>query len=278
MVTNAETGDAPVIKTKEKLKGKIVKIGLAGAIVDIGTEHKAMLHISQIKSPTEEPINRAEDVLEVGQEVQVWVRRIKDDRIDLTMFEPLALEWREIKKGMVVKGIIVKLENFGAFVEIGAERPGLIHISEIAHGYIHAPSDVLSEGQEIEAEVLEVNRRKKQIKLSMKALEPLEEEELDLAESEGEGKAANGKARRRAKATRKKPGKETDAKEKSTEKEAAEKEAETTMGSALREAMERAKGSNDDENNKDKAKEEKTSSKEQDDILTRTLEHRTPPS
>ena len=105
---------------------------------------------------------------------------IKDDRVELTMIKPLDLEWRDIKKGMNVKGQVVRLEKFGAFVEIGAERPGLIHISEMAHGYVRQPSDVVKEGDEVEAQVIDVNRKKKQIKLSLKALqpEPVKEEEL----------------------------------------------------------------------------------------------------
>ena len=94
------------------------------------------------------------------------------------MIQPLALEWREIKVGESVKGKVVRLEKFGAFVEIGAERPGLVHISEMAHGYVKVPGDVVKEGDEIEAQVLEVNRRKKQIKLSMKALLPEPEKRL----------------------------------------------------------------------------------------------------
>jgi len=87
------------------------------------------------------------------------------------MIRPLDLEWREISKGMVVKGKVTRLEKFGAFVDIGAERPGLVHISEMTHDYIKTPGDVVKEGDEIEVKVLDVNRRKKQIKLSMKALE-----------------------------------------------------------------------------------------------------------
>jgi predicted RNA-binding protein with RPS1 domain len=87
------------------------------------------------------------------------------------MIEPLALEWREIKKGDVVKGKVVQLEKFGAFVEIGAERPGLVHVSELAHGFVRTVEDAVSIGDEVEAQVLDVSRRKRQIKLSMKALQ-----------------------------------------------------------------------------------------------------------
>jgi predicted RNA-binding protein with RPS1 domain len=64
----------------------------------------------------------------------------------------------------------MRLEKFGVFIDIGAERPGLVHISEMTHDYIKSPNDVVKEGDEVEVKVLGVNRRKKQIKLSMKAL------------------------------------------------------------------------------------------------------------
>ena len=133
-----------------------------------------VVHISQLQ---EQSTNRVEDVVKVGQTVDVWVRRVdpKKARIELTMIEPLPLEWREITKGMNLKGKVTRLEKFGAFVEIGAERPGLVHISEMTHGYIKSPSEVVKEDDEVEAQVLSVNRRKKQIKLSMKALEAIPE-------------------------------------------------------------------------------------------------------
>jgi len=176
------------IKPKDKFTGTVVKIMLAGAAVDIGVGVPGFIHISQLQS---EKVNRVEDVLEEGQEIEVWVKRVypKKERIELTMIKPLALEWREIKEGMTVKGTIERLEKYGAFVEIGAERPGLVHISELAHGYIRTPNEAVSEGDEVEAQVLSVNRRKKQIKLSMKAL--MEDPEKLVAEAKKEVEAEN---------------------------------------------------------------------------------------
>ncbi len=170
----APTNEMPMplegIKRKMKFSGVVKKINIAGAIVDVGLAVPGVVHISQLQ---EAPTKRVEDVVKVGQEVEVWVRRVdpKKQRLELTMIKPLDLEWREITKGMVVKGKVTRLEKFGVFVDIGAERPGLVHISEMTHGYIKSPSDLVKEGDEVEAQVLEVNRRKKQIKLSMKALE-----------------------------------------------------------------------------------------------------------
>jgi predicted RNA-binding protein with RPS1 domain len=243
----ATANEISEIKRKMQLTGTVIKTTLAGAIVDIGLEIPGVVHISQLQK---DPVNKVEDVVQVGQTVDVWVRRVDPNkgRIDLTMVEPLALEWREIDKGMVLKGKVIRLEKFGAFVEIGAERPGLVHISELTHDYIRTVGDVVKEGDEVEVKVLGVNRRKKQIKLSIKALEE--------------------KPVKPPKATSKE-------KEREVTQEPAEKEepVPTAMELALREAMQKAKTREDGEGNRRKRK---TSyhKNEQESILSRTLEHK----
>ena len=172
-MTTPELASTPTLEPKTKLSGKVLKTTLAGALVDVGQNVPGVIHISQL-SP--DSINKVEDVVKEGQSVEVWVRRVKKDRIELTMIQPLALEWKEIEPDMVVKGKVVRLETYGAFFDIGAERPGMIHVSELAHGFVKTPGEVVKEGDEVEAKVLEVNRKKKQIKLSIKALEPEIEE------------------------------------------------------------------------------------------------------
>ena len=148
-----DTQELGEIKRKMHFTGTVTKTTLAGAVVDIGLDVPGVIHISQLSS---EPVNRVEDVVQPGQQVDVWVRRVfpKKSRIELTMIEPLALEWREINKGMVLKGKVTRLEKFGVFVDIGAERPGLVHISEMTHDYIKSPGDLVKEGDEIDVQVL----------------------------------------------------------------------------------------------------------------------------
>lgn len=250
-----DTAQESAIALKTHFLGKITKTTLAGAIVDIGQNVPGVVHISQLRA---EPVNRVEDVVQPGQMVDVWVRRVRDDRIELTMIEPLALEWREIKPEMIVKGKVARLESYGAFVDIGAERPGLVHVSEIAYGYVKTPGEILHEGDEVEAKVLEVNRRKKQIRLSIKATQPKPEE--ILTEVKAEPKKRRGK------------------KGKSAKKEAVAAEAQastpepTVMEIAWQEAMQRAESKNAAKNKKNKV----ATSREQEDILSRTLENRLP--
>jgi predicted RNA-binding protein with RPS1 domain len=236
------------IKIKERYTGTVLKTTLQGALVNIGSEKPAFIHISQaVKDGNPKiQINSIEDVLEKGQKLDFWVKRIRKDRIELTMKEPLGLEWREIKPGMTVEGQVIRLETFGAFVEIGAERPGLIHISELSHSYVRTPSEVVHEGDEVEAQVLEVNRRKKQIKLSLKALQELPEPP--------------------------KPEKPVNEKKQEPEEEPQEPDL-TAMEIALRSAMKKS-DSTIGETSQKKNRKAKKSSLEQEDILSRTLENK----
>jgi len=89
--------DSSEIKRKQHFTGTVVKTTLAGAVVDIGMETPGVVHISQMST---EPVNRVEDVVKVGQTVDVWVKRVypKKSRIELTMVKPLGLDWKEINK------------------------------------------------------------------------------------------------------------------------------------------------------------------------------------
>lgn len=252
-MTTDSMSSVTTLEPKTRLSGKILKTTLAGALVDVGQNIPGVIHISQL---SKDPVNKVEDVIKEGQNVDVWVRRVKKDRIELTMIEPLALEWKEIEPEMIVKGKVVRLETYGAFVDIGAERPGMVHVSELAHGYVKTPNEIVKEGDEVEAKVLDVNRKKKQIKLSMKALEP-EVEEFKPAKKE------NKKAGKRG------PKKEVD--EIPAQEEEREPEL-TVMQMAWQEALDRAKSEK-----AYKVKRGKPSlSREQEDILDRTMKKRLP--
>jgi ribosomal protein S1 len=227
------------LEPKMKLEGKVVKTEIFGAFVDIGLEHPALVHISQLKRGR---VNRVEDELQVDDQVEVWVRRVDAERgrVELTMIEPADLEWQDIKPSMRFEGKVTRLEGFGVFVDIGAERPGLVHISEMSSGYVTKPSDLVSVGDRVEVTVLDVDRRKRQMRLSMKetAVEPIEEYE---------------------------------------EEEPMPEVTATAMEVALRRALEETDEepkTEGEEPKEGKARREATADDELEDILSRTLQHR----
>ncbi len=180
-------------------------------------------------------VKRVEDVVEKGQEVEVWIHRVDAaaGRLELTMVQPVELKWKDIKPGMTLQGKVVRLESFGAFVDVGAERPGLVHISELSNDYVKNTGDVVSVGDQVEVRVLDVDRKKRQIRLSMKTGEEIIEEFED---------------------------------------DEPEEELPTAMELALRQAMEQSEQATAAGNNGDKG--QRGSRSEQEDILARTLQHR----
>ena len=84
--------------------------------------------------------------------------------------------------GTVVKGVVARMTDFGAFVELAPGVDALLHVSQISKEHVEKPSDVLSVGQEIEAKVVDFNEEEKKISLSVKALLVPEEEEAADAE------------------------------------------------------------------------------------------------
>jgi small subunit ribosomal protein S1 len=223
-----ELGSTPIrvadLKPKMRFEGKVKKIELFGAFVDIGAERNGLVHISQLRreglvnlTMIEPPpldwsdlqrgtklvgkvvqvedfgafvsfggpkdglvpagqmakgrrINKPSDVVSVGESVTVWVVSVdrKRERIGLSMIEPPALPWAEVKKGHTYTGKVTRLERYGAFVDIGAERDGLVHVSELASGYVRDPSEIVTVGEQVEVTVVDVDARKRQIQLSMK--------------------------------------------------------------------------------------------------------------
>lgn len=185
------------IRPKMKLRGTVKRLELYGAFIDLGVDATALIHISKLSG---EQVNRVTDVLSEGQQVTVWVERVDPERqqIMLTMVPPLAVDWTDLQTDMVYHGKVVRLENFGAFVDIGAEREGLVHISELSHDYVKHPSEVVKPGDAVDVKVISFNRRKRRIDLSMKALLEAPEQEATPARSEPRQGGRRADSRRNA--------------------------------------------------------------------------------
>lgn len=168
------------------IEGNIINLMDYGAFVDIGGVD-GLLHISEmgwgkIKNPKKS--------YNIGDKIKVLVREIKDGKISLTAKFPEENPWLLAKvnyaMGKTVKGKVVRMTDYGAFVALDDYIDALLHVSEIQREKIRKPEDVLTIGQEIEAKVIDFNEADKKISLSMKALlpepEPTKESTEDVAD------------------------------------------------------------------------------------------------
>src|SRR5699024_3895061 len=141
-----------------------------------------LVHISELDHSRVEKVS---DVLEEGQVIKVEVLSVDQDseRVSVSYKDTLPGPWTNIedriKEGDNVQGVVKRLVDFGAFVEIEKGVEGLVHISQIANRHIGTPHEVLEVGQEIMSKVLSVSESEKRISLSIKEIE-LEEEQSEI--------------------------------------------------------------------------------------------------
>ena len=158
------------LRPKMRLHGTVSSIEIFGILVDIGVGRDGLLHISELNEKVKKNAGKN---FQIGQAITVWVKHVdkKAKCVMLTLQEPLAVDWQELKPGQVYSGKVVRIEKFGAFIDIGAELSGLVHVREITTGRVAHPDEVVTLGEEVEAQVIRVNRKKRQIDFSMRALE-----------------------------------------------------------------------------------------------------------
>ncbi|AYX89879.1 30S ribosomal protein S1 [Staphylococcus cohnii] len=166
------------------IEGKVARLTNFGAFIDIGGVD-GLVHVSEL---SHEHVKSPEDVVSIGDQVKVKVKSVDKDseRISLSIKDTLPSPFEslrgEVNEGDVIEGKVVRLTNFGAFVEIKPGVQGLVHISEISHSHIGTPGEVLEPGQVVSVKILSVDIDNERISLSIKATLPDE----NVAESDNE--------------------------------------------------------------------------------------------
>jgi small subunit ribosomal protein S1 len=155
----------------DTISGTVRSLVPYGAFIDLGGVD-GLLHISDIAYTR---IDKPEDVLTVGQELQVRILKIdpENQKISLGLKQLQPEPWQTVperfKAGQHITGTVSKLMNFGAFVEIEPGIEGLIHISEMSWGKkINHPSDVLKQGDRVDAVILGIKPEERRISLGLK--------------------------------------------------------------------------------------------------------------
>ena len=146
-----------------------------GAFIELAEGIDGLVHISDMSWTTR--VKHPSEILKKGEQVQAVLLSIDVDheRLSLGIKQLLQNPWEgigaSIAVGNNVTGKIVRLTDFGAFVELSNGVEGLLHVSEISHQHVKKPEDVLAVGQEITAKVIKLDEENRRIGLSIKAYE-----------------------------------------------------------------------------------------------------------
>jgi 4-hydroxy-3-methylbut-2-enyl diphosphate reductase len=160
------------IEVGKHYSGTVKSLTSYGAFVDIGGVD-GMVHVSELSW---QRVRQPSDVVKVGDKVDVYVISFDAEKrkISLGLRNPEDNPWKRFmdsyKIGDVIKAKVVKLMPFGAFAEIIPGVDGLVHISQISDRRVGKPGDVLSEGQEIDCAITNVDNEKQKVWLSIRAL------------------------------------------------------------------------------------------------------------
>lgn len=168
------------------VEGKVMRFTDYGAFVDIGGID-GLLHISEISWGK---LKHPQEVLEIGQVLNVKILSMNAEKGKISLGlkqnapEPWSVIDEQYQVGQVIKGKVVQIKDYGAFIELAPGLDGLVHISEIAYKRVNKVAEELTLGQEVEAKILEIDKEKKRISLSIKATLPEPEKPVEEPKAE----------------------------------------------------------------------------------------------
>jgi small subunit ribosomal protein S1 len=164
-------------KIGDRIRGKVTRVVDFGAFVELEPGIEGLIRVMDLSWSRK--VRKPSDLVKPGELAEVVVTSVSaaNKRIGLSLRQALGDPWDEIAArmpvGAVVEGPVVSLVDFGAFVELGEGIEGMIHIGDISREKrLSHPREVLAAGQRVRAQVLEVDRSKRRIRLGLKQLEP----------------------------------------------------------------------------------------------------------
>jgi small subunit ribosomal protein S1 len=166
-------GIAGKLKVGDRVNGVVTRVADFGAFVEIEPGVEGLIHLSEMSWAKK--VRKASDVLKPGDTVEAVVLGVNmgERRLSLGLKQTLGDPWAEVEQkfpaGSAIEGPVTSITKFGAFVQLAEGVEGMVHVSEItADKHVHHPQDVLRVGQLVKAQVLEVDKAKRQLRLSMK--------------------------------------------------------------------------------------------------------------
>jgi small subunit ribosomal protein S1 len=161
----------------DRVRGKVVRLAEFGAFVELAPGVDGLIHLSEMSWTKR--VRKPSDILQLGDVVEVVILDIKKDdkRIGLGLKQALGNPWDTVETrfapGTIVEAPVTSVAQFGAFVDLGDGIEGMIHVGDITREkHIQHAKEVLSPGQIVKAAVVELDKDKRRIRLSIKQLEP----------------------------------------------------------------------------------------------------------
>src|SRR6266508_5680993 len=156
------------LRIGDNIEGTVTGIAQFGVFVDIGVGKDGLVHVSEL---AEGRVEKAEDAVQVGQTYTFKILEVDADgtRISLSLRRAQrGQRMQQLEKGQILEGTVSGMAPFGAFVDIGVGRDGLVHISELTEGRIEKVEDAVKVGDKVTVRVLEIDSGSKRISLSMR--------------------------------------------------------------------------------------------------------------
>ena len=177
------------LNVDDVVEGTVMRFTDYGAFVDIGGID-GLLHISEISWGR---LKHPQEVLSIGQKINVKVLSMNAEKGKISLGlkqnqpEPWSVIDENYQVGQVIEGKVVQIKEYGAFVELEPGLDGLVHISEVAHKRVGNINDELEVGQVVTAKILEIDKDRKRISLSIReTIEPPAEDEAAPQEAEAD--------------------------------------------------------------------------------------------
>jgi small subunit ribosomal protein S1 len=165
--------DSMTLKTGDRVRGTVTRVADFGAFVEVEPGIEGLIHLSEMSWVKK--VRKASDLLQPGDAVEAAVLGVNlgEHRLSLGLKQTLEDPWNDAERkfpvGSAIEGPVTSFTKFGAFVQLAEGVEGMVHVSEIsAEKRIQHPQDVLRTGQLVKAQVLEIDKTKRQIRLSMK--------------------------------------------------------------------------------------------------------------
>ena len=152
----------------DKVKGSITGVVDFGAFVEFGEGLEGLIHISELAW---QRIDDPRDIIHVGDKVEAEIIAVENTKISLSIKKLKQDPWEDVEKkykvGQKVMGKVLKVNPFGAFIELDEDIHGLAHISELAEGEVNDPTDILQIGENYEFNIISIEPGNHRLGLSV---------------------------------------------------------------------------------------------------------------